>query len=84
MLIVDSKNSIICPYCGPKNLKPNLTCTLFRDINNGDFFLVRLHDLLLVLVWLGKTHNDVVKDDPNEFFKMLKMQWWIPVKRHQV
>jgi len=54
---------------------------LFRDINNGDFVLVKLHDLFLVLIWLGRTQNDVVKDNQNELFKMLKMQWWVLMKK---
>ncbi len=33
-------------------------------------------DPFLILVWLGKTHSDVVKDDPNEFSK-----WWVLVKK---
>jgi hypothetical protein len=31
------------------------------------------HDPLLVPIWLGRTQNDVVKDDQNEFFKMVKV-----------
>jgi hypothetical protein len=42
---------------------------------------VRLHDPLLVLVWLGRTQSDVVKDDQNEFFKMVRVQWWVLVKK---
>jgi len=38
------------PYCGPKNLKLVPTNTSFKDLNNGDFVLVRLHGPLLVLV----------------------------------
>jgi hypothetical protein len=34
---------------------------------------MRLHDLLFVLVWMKRTQNDVVKDDQNEKFKMVKM-----------
>jgi hypothetical protein len=34
---------------------------------------MRPFDPLLVLVWLGKTHSDVVKDDQNEFFKMVRV-----------
>jgi hypothetical protein len=42
---------------------------------------VKLHDLFLVLIWLGRTQNDVVKDNQNELFKMLKMQWWVLMKK---
>ncbi len=66
MSIVDSKNLVIRPYYGPKKLKLVPTHTLFRNLNNGDFVLVKFHDLLLVPTWLGKTQSDVVKDDQNE------------------
>jgi hypothetical protein len=41
---------------------------------------MRLHDPLLVPIWLGRTQSDVVKDDQNEFFKMVRAQWWVPMK----
>jgi hypothetical protein len=50
MAIVDLEDLIIHPYCGPKNLKPTPTYTMFKIFNNGVFFLVRLHDPLLVPV----------------------------------
>ncbi len=55
--IVDSKDLVIHSYCGPKSLKLVLAQTLFRDLNNGEFFLVKPHDLFLVPVWLGKGSN---------------------------
>jgi hypothetical protein len=54
MEVVDAKDPIMCPYCGPKNLKLSLACTLFKDFNNGDFVLVKFHDPLLVLCVDGK------------------------------
>jgi hypothetical protein len=54
---------------------------LFRDFNNRNFVFARPHDPFLVLVWFGRTHSDVVKDDQNEFFKMVRVQWWVPVKK---
>jgi hypothetical protein len=72
-LVIDLEDPIICPYCGPKNLKPTPTCTLFKIFNNGDFVLVRPHDPFLVLVWFEKTQSDVVKDDQNENFKMVRV-----------
>jgi hypothetical protein len=72
MEVVDAKDLIMHPYCRPKNLKPSSTYTPFKDLNNGDFVLVRLHDPFLVLVWIGKTQCDV-KDEQNEFFKMMKV-----------
>ncbi len=69
MPIVDSKDPANCPYYGPKNLK----LVSIRDLNNGDFIFMKPSDPLLVLVWLGRTHSDVVKDDQNEFFKMVRV-----------
>jgi hypothetical protein len=45
--VVDSKNLVMHPYCGPKNLKPTLAYTLFRNLNNGNFVIVKLHDPFL-------------------------------------
>jgi len=53
--IVDLEDPVMCPYYGPKNLKLAPTYTPFKDLNNGDFVFLRLHDPLLVPVWLGKT-----------------------------
>jgi hypothetical protein len=64
-----------------QELEANSTYTPFRDFNKRDFILVRLHDLLLVPIWMGGTHNDGVKDDQNEFFKMVRVQWWVPTKK---
>jgi len=80
MQVVDCEEPIMRPYCGPKNLKPALAYTPFKDLNNGFFFLVRLHDPLLVSMLMGRTQSDVIKDDQNTHFKMAKLQWWDLVK----
>jgi hypothetical protein len=48
MDIVDPKDPIRVPYCEPKNMRPLTTYMPLRDLNVGDFVLVRLHDLNLV------------------------------------
>jgi hypothetical protein len=53
----------------------------FRDLNGGDFVLVRLHDLGLVPIWMGIIACDVVKDEKNAFFKMVRVQRWVPMKK---
>jgi hypothetical protein len=73
MEVADAKDLIMRPYYGPKNLKPSPAYTPFKDLNNGDFVLVRPHDLLLVLVWMGRTQCDVAKDEQNENFKMVRV-----------
>jgi hypothetical protein len=57
------------------------TYTPFKDFNVGDFVLVIPHDPNLVALWMGKTKGDVVKDKESEYFKMVKVQWWVLVKK---
>jgi hypothetical protein len=30
---------------------------------------------------VGRAQGDVVKDEENTFFKMVKVQWWVLVKK---
>jgi hypothetical protein len=30
---------------------------------------------------MGRTKVDVVKDEENEYFKMVWVQWWVPMKK---
>ncbi len=30
---------------------------------------------------MGKTKGDIVKDQESEYFKMVKVQWWVPMKK---
>ncbi len=81
MDVVDLEDPIRVPYCGPKNMKPLTAYKPFRYINVGDFVLVRLHDLDLVLLWMGRMEGDVIKDEENEYFKMVRVQCWVLVKK---
>ncbi len=36
---------------------------------------------LFVLVCMGRTQSDVVKDDQNENFKIVRVSWWAPMKK---
>jgi hypothetical protein len=36
-------------------------------------FNVKPHDPIFVPMWMGRTQSDVVKDDQNEFFKMVRV-----------
>jgi len=62
-------------------MKPSTTYTSFRHVNDGDFVFVKLHDPSLVPIWMGKTKGDVVKDEESENFKMVRVQWWVPMKK---
>ncbi len=74
MDVVDPKDPIRISYCGPKNMRPLIAYTPFRDFNVGDFVLVKPHDLDLVPLWLGRVEGDVIKDEDNEYFKMVRVQ----------
>ncbi len=56
--IIDGANledPIQHPYHGPKNMKPSIMYTLFKNLNAGDFVFVKPHDPGLILVWMGRT-----------------------------
>jgi hypothetical protein len=78
---VDLEDLVMHLYCGQKNLKLVLTYTLFRDFNNGDFVIMKSHDLLFVIVWMGRTQSDVINHHQSEFFKIMKVQWRVLMKK---
>ncbi len=62
-------------------MRPLTTYMPFKDLNVGDFMLVKMHDLDLVPLWMGKVEGDVIKDEESEYFKMVKVQLWVLVKK---
>jgi hypothetical protein len=30
---------------------------------------------------MGRVNGDVTKDEDNEYFQMVKVQWWVPMKK---
>jgi hypothetical protein len=30
---------------------------------------------------MGRTEGDVIKDEKNKYFKMVRVQWWVPMKK---
>jgi hypothetical protein len=78
---VDLEDPIQHPYCGPKNMRPSIAYTSFINLNDGDFVFVKLHDPSLFPIRMGRVQGDVVKDVENTFFKMVKVQWWVPMKK---
>jgi hypothetical protein len=81
MDVVDTKDLVQLPYCGPKNMRPLIAYTPLKYLNVGDFMLVRPHETDFVIVRMGRAEGDVVKDEDNEYFKMVKVQWWVPMKK---
>ncbi len=78
---VNLKDPIQRLYGGLKNMRPSITYTLFKDLHDGHFVLVRPHEPSLVLVWMGRAQGDVVKNEESAFFKMVNVQWCIPMKK---
>ncbi len=62
-------------------MRPLTTYMPFKDLNVGDFMLVRMHDLDLVPLWMGKVEGDVIKNEESEYFKMVRVQSWVLVKK---
>jgi hypothetical protein len=63
MDVVDLEDPIQILYCGPKNMRPLTTYTPFRNLNVGDFVLLKLHDPDFVPLWTGRIEGDVIKDE---------------------
>ncbi len=53
----------------------------FSFLHERDFILARSFDLKVHLVWMGRTHNDVVKDGNDKHYRMVHVQWWVPCKK---
>jgi hypothetical protein len=48
-----------------------MTYTPFRDLHERDFLLARLSKPKIYPVWMGRAHNDVVKDANDEHYQMV-------------
>jgi hypothetical protein len=80
----DLKYLVIPPYCGPRNMHPSLNTiayTPFHDLFVGNFVLMQPVDPIVYLVWMGKAKSDVVKDQENENYRKVYVQWWVLVKK---
>jgi hypothetical protein len=65
-------------------MQPSLkitTYTSFQDLGLSNFILVKLANLKLYLVWMGKVEIKVVKDEHCKIFKHLHIEWWALVKK---
>jgi hypothetical protein len=62
-------------------MRPSLTYISFKELNDGDFVFIRSHELGLVPIWMWIVQGDFVKDEESAFFKMVKVQWWVLVKK---
>jgi hypothetical protein len=53
----------------------------FYDLFVGSFVLVRLIDPRIYLVWMGRVESDVVRNQKNENYRKVYVQWWVPMRK---
>jgi hypothetical protein len=81
---VDPEDLVIPPYYGFKSMCPSLRTIAympFRDLFVGNCVLVWHVDPIVYLVWMGKVKSDVVRDQENENYRKVYVQWWVPVRK---
>ncbi len=69
---------------GPKNLKATMKMapyTPFRNLNNGDFVFTWPLNSKVYPIWLSWANIDVFKDEGNEHYRMVHVQWWVSLKK---
>ncbi len=55
--------------------------THFRDLFDDNFVLVKPLDPILYLVWMGRAKSDVERDQENENYRKVYVQWWVVVRK---
>ncbi len=81
---VDLENHVIFPYYGPRSICPSLNTVaylLFCDLFVGNFVLVRFTDPTIYLVWMERAKSDVVRNQENENYRKVYVQWWVPMRK---
>ncbi len=81
---VDREDLVIPPYCGPRSMRPSLNIIAYKffcDLFVGNFVFVWLVDLKIYPVWMGRAESDVVKDQENENYRKVYVQWWVLVRK---
>jgi hypothetical protein len=81
---VDLKDHVIPPYYGPKSMRPSLNVvayTHFSDLFASNFVLVRHSNLIVYHAWMGRVKTDVVRDQENENYRKVYVQWWVFMKK---
>ncbi len=73
--ILDDMEDLVIPsYYGPKNMKSSLSTTTyisFKDLHEKDFILACPSEIEVYPVWMGRAHNDLVKDANDERYSMV-------------
>jgi hypothetical protein len=53
----------------------NIAYMPFCDLFASNFVIVRPLNLRVYLIWMGRAKSDVVKDQENENYKKVYVQW---------
>jgi hypothetical protein len=75
----DPEDLFILPYFGISSMRPSLsiiTYTPLCDLFVGNFVLLWLANLIIYTMWMGRAESDVVRDQENENYKKVYVQWW--------
>jgi hypothetical protein len=70
-ILDDMEDLVILSYYGPKSMKLSLSTTTYifkKDLHEQDFILTCPFEIEVYLVWMGRAHNDVVKDVNDEHY----------------
>jgi hypothetical protein len=81
---VDLKDLVILPYCGLRSMCLSLNTIAYKffcDLFVGNFVLVWPVDPTIYLVWMGRAESDVVKDQENENYRKVYVQWWFFMRK---
>jgi len=49
----------------------------FHDLFASNFVLVQPSNLIVYLVWMGRVESDVIKDQEDEDYRKVHVQWWV-------
>ncbi len=53
----------------------------FHDLFASNFVLVQPSNLIVYLVWMGRVESDVIKDQEDEDYRKVHVQWWVFVRK---
>ncbi len=53
----------------------------FCDLSVGNFVFVWPTNPTIYLVWMGMAESDVVRDQNNENYRKVYVQWWVHVRK---
>jgi len=80
---VDLEDLVILPYCGPRRMHLFLSTIAyvpFHDLFASSFLLVWPLNPIVYPIWMRRAESDVVRDQENENYRNVFVQWWVPMR----